>query len=219
MGRLLAFLYATTQHGFLGIRLSSWLKFLTLVLIFAAWVLRWSAIAFAATIALTATVRLLYWWAKRIGYIRFVPDNQTAPNEDTPELADEQRVAMQATGTFSVYNLDAYVLEKKAEYWRVPVGDHVLMVQHRPGRFLYEFIQAADLQQIQSGLLVFGAHPRKALAITFLSSWGSENGQGIAAYYVTNKAEQERKAQKTLYLTFEQEAEHQAVWRNLLQNK
>jgi hypothetical protein len=133
-------------------------------------------------------------------------------------LADEEKVSIQATGHFSVKDREAYTLLRQAEYWRLANGDHAVMVQEKPKRFLYQFIQPDSLQQVQSGLLLFGREPKKCLAITFLTSWGPEFSEENLALYSGNN-HSPKKMRRKIYLTFPSEQNRQAVWHNFLRDE
>ncbi|MCI0398707.1 MAG: hypothetical protein L0332_21470 [Chloroflexi bacterium] len=215
-GYLNAFLYATTYHRLLGFTLAGWLKFLPLILGLAAWLQGWPVFWLAAGVLLSVLFRLLYWWAKRQGYISFIPEEARPAPAEPQALADNTRVVVKATGLFSVSHREAYILQRPAEYWRVPIGDHVIMVQERPGRFLYQFVQMGALQRVEPGYLVFGPQPQKALAITFLTTWGPKSADDQDSSLAPSENGHESKLQRIIYLSFEDEETRGAVWHNLL---
>ena len=217
-GPLYAALYFSVRHRFLGFTLAGWLKFFTLVLIVVAWLGRSGIGWVLAAVALAIAIRIVYWDAKRRGYLRFFPfTKQTAPQVSEP-IADNKRVKVCATGTFSVSHKQAYLLQHPAEYWRVPLGDHAVMVEHEPGSFLYQFIEPAALLQIQSGILVHGLRPRPGLSLTFLSNWGPEFVETNLNQFLSSPSKSPEKLQRKMYLTFTNPEDKQAVWYNLLRD-
>lgn len=213
-GFLLAAVYQAHQRHFLGYRLASWLQLLPLGLALVVraqggW-MGWLVVG----LALALTVHLLFWLVRRAGYIRFVVAPVAPLSNSSHALADGRHLSVRASGVFGLMDRETHVVEQPAECWRVPVGEHVLMVQERPGRFLYEFLQPENVQDVQPGRLIFGPHPRLALAVRFLSTWGPEAAGYEHGHYLRNTDHLPKKA-KTIYLTFETEQERQMVWRNL----
>jgi hypothetical protein len=102
-----------------------------------------------------------------------------------------------------------------AEYWQVPLGDHAIMVQHLPGRYLYQFISAELLQNLERGWLLFGPNPNPAVSITFLSTWGPEFDDQTFSLLGRSNSKPVEKVRK-VYLSFDNEEFEQAVWQNLL---
>ena len=71
-------------------------------------------------------------------------------------MVDNHKVALRATGVFSVKDWEEFMLGRPADYWRVPMGDHAVMVQYSPGRFLYQFIRLGAIEAIEAGSLFHG---------------------------------------------------------------
>ncbi|MEW5985628.1 MAG: hypothetical protein AB1791_03245 [Chloroflexota bacterium] len=213
MGLLLAAVYQAHQRHFLGYRLAGWLRLLPLGLALVVWAqggwMGWLVVGLALALA----IHVLFGLVRRAGYIRFVAE-PAAPSANDHAPADSHRLSLRASGVFGLMDRETHVVERPAECWRVPIGEHVLMVQERPGKFLYEFLQPENVQEIQPGRLIFGPHPRLALAVRFLSTWGPEAAGYQHGHYVRNTDHLPKKA-KTIYLTFETEQERQMVWRNL----
>lgn len=217
-GVLFAVVYFTAHHNFLGARLSSWLKWAIFIFTVAAWLMRppiyWAILG----VVLFVVVQFLYWYVRRQGYIRFLPIRDQSNHAGDNLLADNQKVKVEATGIFSVSHREAYVLQKPGAYWRVPVGDHAVMVEHMPGKYLYQFVQAGALQSVEVGFLIFGRRPQEALAIRFLTSWGPEFGQYTPKQLMAGANHTPAKLERTIYLTFaEKEAQH-LVRKNLLRD-
>ncbi len=215
-GALYAFLHATASRVFLGATVKGWL--LNLPLLVALFlVLTRRPLALAAGIVLaTLILRLLYWKAGRDGYVRFTAEPQQEPADGATAVADNQRVPIKATGVFSVKDWEEYVLARPAEYWRVPMGDHAVMVQHARGRFLYQFLRLGSIAAIEAGLLWHGARPHRALAITYLSSWGPESEDPNFMFYAPSDEGNPARRQRDMFLAFEDQATRDAVWQSLL---
>jgi hypothetical protein len=215
-GSLYAFLYATVQHTFLGATISGWLKngllLLALIILFLGWPVFWPALM----MALDVLLRLLYWKARRDGFVRFTVETDQRPAADAPHLADNQKVSFKATGIFSVKDWESYVLERPADYWRVSMGDHVMMVHHSPGRFLYQFIRIGAVESIEAGLLCHGAQPQKALAISYLTSWGPDSEDVDFMFYAPSDENNPSRQTRKMFLAFENESARASVWHKLL---
>ncbi len=217
-GVLYGLAYFTTQRSFLGIRLSAWLKWAILIFTIVAWFGRWPIYWPIIGAVLFVAVQLFYWVVKRRGYIRFLAAGKQPDEEVEGALPDNHKVKALATGTFSVSRHQAYVLQKTAEYWRVPVGDHAIMVEHEPGKFLYQFVQAGALQRVEVGYLIFGRRPQEALAVTFLTTWGPEFGDTSPRQLMAGGNHTPAKLERTIYLTFANTAERHLVRQNLLRD-
>jgi hypothetical protein len=163
-------------------------------------------------------VRVLYWKVKRDGYIRFLRAADRPDREPHDFLADNEKVTALATGSFSVSNHEAYVLQRPAEYWRVPIGDHAIMVEREPGKFLYQFVQAGSLQNVEGGYLIFGRQPQEALAITFLTTWGPEFSEITPRQFMPSSNHTPAKLERKIYLTFSNAFDREMVWHNLLRD-
>ena len=95
------------------------------------------------------------------------------PEGELTTLPANQKMTTYATGIFSVQDMDDFGLLRMAEYWQVPLGEHIIMV-HMPGRqgYRYQFFNATTLQRVQKGWLLFGKEPKPTLAITLFSEIG-----------------------------------------------
>ncbi|HEX6384117.1 MAG TPA: hypothetical protein VF177_05555 [Anaerolineae bacterium] len=219
LGRVYVFAYLTTRRRFLGIRLSTLITWLTTGLVIVAWLLDWGSIAVVITLVLAIWVRWIYWRARRAGYSRFVPDETAViPTAELSPLPANQRVHLRATGTFCLSDREEYVLLRPAEYWQVPLGEHIVMVQSGPERFLYQFFNASTLQEVQRGWLVFGSRPLNTLAVTFLGKWGPSYSEYGKAFYVGGGGENSNANLKksTIYFTFPDGANQDAVWHTIV---
>jgi hypothetical protein len=209
--------YRCTLRRFLGITWRNWFLGGSLLLVFVFWLILgrfpW----------ILGLLFVWIWWvfrrAKRAGYVRFVPDELAGmPGEGIRPLPPNQRIKMRATGIFSLSDREQGVLLRHAEYWQVPLGDHVLMVEQKPGHYLYQFFDAKTLVNVQPGWLIFGKEPLDALAITFMLTWGPEqNNNDSLLYYVGGgQGTEEPTTPRTIYLTFEDSEACEAVWHNIV---
>lgn len=215
VGPLYVILYHTNQHRFLVFTVGGWLKNLPFIFSLLAILMRWPVFWVIFGIVLAFLMRILYWRAKKAGYIRFLGVGSQTGLTDAQLIEDNVKVLACATGKFSVKDWEEYVLEQPAEYWRIPIGDHAFMVEHQPGRYLYEFIQRGALEQVESGFFYFGRQPKPALAITFLSTWGSGSEELNFQFYAPSKNSSSAKFRRKIYLTFSKDADKNAVWRSL----
>lgn len=218
VGSAYAVAYFTIRHRFLGPTLGSWLRILLLAVLvlafFQGWPIWWLLVLGLAT----AGVFILYWRARRDGYIRFVSGRSPAPLPDARPPADNEKVRTRATGHFSVTGKESYLLQRPAAYWRVPLGDHAIMVEQEGGGYLYQFVQPGTLEEVAAGLLLFGTRPHKALAISFLTNWGPESDEVTFTFFAPSKNNSKAKFKRTVFLTFDSDKERQAVWTNLLRD-
>jgi len=216
-GPTYGFLYRTNRHGFLGFTFGGWFKNGPLLLSLAALLLNWPISLVALGFLLAILMRLLYWRAKRAGYKRFIVLGSQNEPQEAVGLEANHKISTCASGRFSVSETEEYVLHRPAQVWRVPVGDHTIMVEKSPGRFLYEFIQPGAIETVESGLLCLRSQPVPALAITYLSTWGPESEEINFQFYAPSKKSESAKLRRVIYLTFDQLADKNAVWSSLLQ--
>lgn len=220
LSQLYAFMYWSKGRSFLGFALSTWIRLLPFALfafgVLSAWPLPLSLFF----LALSLFFFLLYAIGRRAGYKRFVPEPKMALDDEFATPSKEQRVPLRATGVFSVQDREDYVLERPAAYWRVPRGQHVFMVEERPGRYLYQIIDPRHVQVVEPGYLLFGRGPQKALALRFIVSWGPQFGTEPVYYYTESEPEAPgaSKDSRTVYFTFDHDADRYAVWKSLLQD-
>ena len=218
VSRLYAFLEWSSRHRLLGLSFRSWLLLLPIVLALAGLLRGWPMAVVFGLLVLSALLFVLVVLAARSGYKRFVPDDSMALNDEYEAPRNEHRISLHATGIFSLHNREDYVLARPAEYWRVPLGQHVFMVQETPGRFLYQIINPQDIESVQPGYLLFGREPQKALALNFLATWGPQFAYQPSYTYVGQEEEPPAVVgvARTVYLTFASDADRHAVWKSLL---
>ncbi len=215
LSRMYAFAYFARERRFLGIRLSTWLWLIPLAVLIYGWWQNWPAMALFPFIVFILWLAGSFWAARRANYMRFVANGVPlmAASSLSP-LSSEQEVELFATGAFGLSSRQNNVLLQPATYWRVPLGEHVIMVQEQPGRFLYQFFDATTLQTVSEGWLLFGSEPRDALAVEFLANWGPAFTK--FALYEDGKEANSSTGSQTVYLTFNSEADRRAVWHTIV---
>lgn len=223
--RFLGMLYYSA-HGlrrrrFLGLTLHTWLMLLFLLLFFAVGLWGWGWRGLLGVLGLAALAQAAFWVSARAGYHKFVPDEQ----DEAPELAAltplpaERRVTLWATGVFSLIDREDFVLLRRpTQYWRVPLGDHILMVEQAPQRYLYQIFNHGTLRRVQPGWFIFGPQPHRALAITFQVIFGPGLDDPTLSYYVGGGLNKRKPSLRTIYLSFADEADYQAVWHTILRD-
>lgn len=152
----------------------------------------------------------LYWRAQRVGYKKFVGGETAVTSTNLSPIPPNQRIPLRASGIFGVGNREAQILLQPAEYWQVPLGDHTVMAQPEPGRFVYQFFNNSSLQNLQTGWLIHGITPLPVLAVTFFSAWGNDQMSLRELYQGTENEARESK-RRTVYLHFENEGDETAV--------
>ncbi len=208
--------YWTRGHRFLGFRISAIVMWLAFVPLLAVWRQDSSGVILALALLFGLWVAGLYWRARRVGYKKFVAgETAVLPPGELEPLPTNQRIPLKASGIFGVSDREEQVLMCPAEYWRVPMGDHTVMAQPEPGRFLYQFFNAAKLQNFQQGWLIHGPTPQSVLAVTFFSNWGKETISLRELYQGSDESGREKK-RRTIYLCFDDKEDERAVWHTIL---
>lgn len=175
LSRMYALMYALSRRSFLGIRLATWARWLPIVALLVGWVRDWPSPVMIGLLLFIVWLNYSLWRAGRDNYNRFVPLPSGPPPETTEAvLPPNQRLAVRVTGLFSVSGRENRLLLRPAQYWRVPLGDHIIMAEEETGKYLYQFFDAQSLQELREGLLLFGPHPKASLAVSFLAHWGPE---------------------------------------------
>jgi hypothetical protein len=215
---LYSFLYASSKRLFFGPTYKGWLTNLPLLVALFLVLLRWPIAWPVGLVGASLILRLLYWKARRDGYVCFVPEMAQQPAAGAAALADNVTVLMRATGAFSVKDWEEYVLARPARYWRVPMGDHAIMVQRAPGRFLYQFLRFGAIEAIKAGLLWHSARPYRGLAITYMSSWGPESEDPNFMFYAPSDEGNPALKRRDMFLAFQDKAARDSVWQNLLRD-
>ncbi|MCB8980879.1 MAG: hypothetical protein H6657_26010 [Ardenticatenaceae bacterium] len=222
IGRLYAFAYFSQRRTFLGAARSGWLRFFVLALLIASIILRWSWIIIILAFLLWVYVGFIYRRAKKEGYNKFVVDETAVPPPDiTQTLEANEKVPVRASGRYAITTQsETVLLIKPAHYWHVPLGDHIVMVEHRPKQFLYQFFNAATLQKVEAGWILFGKEPLPTLAITFLENWGPDHSNNALMYYVGGGANEDlsRLKPRTIYFSFDNLDTQAQLWATLIKD-
>lgn len=216
IGLAYAFAHKTAVSKFLSATLSGWIKFGAWAMaIWAWWRLPRPALALAITFLLL--IYLFYWWAKRTGYSKFVTTKTLASiaDQDISPFPANSKIMLHATGIFSTSHWETKLLLRPASYWQVPLGEHVVMVEHEQGKFAYQFFSAVGLQNVEQGMLLNGRLPHPAIAITYLSTW-SPNSDKLFQAPLAPLPENAKK--RTIYLTFETVEDEKLVWHNIVRD-
>lgn len=211
-------MYQSRRRRFLGVTVATWIILLLLLLALWAFMSRWSPLLYNGALILAALLAVAYWVVGRLGYTRFVPDETMALDPEFAAPRVESRVPLRATGIFSVRDYERYVLEETAEYWRVPMGQHVIMVHHGPEQFLYQILEPHYVRAVTPGFLLYGRQPQPAIAVQFVVSWAPEMARE-PRFYPGAPEPQERapSEERTIYFTFDHDADRYAVWRSLVE--
>jgi hypothetical protein len=216
LSRMYALLYWLNRRSLLGVRLSALARWLPILILFFGWLRRWPAPVLIALLVVIVWINYSLWRAKRDNYNRFVPSGQSVMDAgDLHPLPPNQKVAIQATGLFSVSGRDSNLLLRPAQYWRVPLGEHVVMAEEKPGKYLYQFFSANNLQDIRPGWLLFGARPIESLAVTFLSRWGPEYTK-FGQAHEDGQEDSSPPKRVTVYLSIPDAESRRAVWHTVV---
>lgn len=221
VGRLYAFAYTSQRRTFLGMPHSGWLRLGIFALFSTALIGRWGWMAVLLTVLLWVYVSFAYRRARRQDYNKFVADTTAVPPPPTTQtLAPNEKTAVHASGRYAVIDkADTVLLQKPAHYWRVPLGDHIVMVEYRPKRFLYQFFAPRTLQKVERGWILFGREPIPTLAITFLEVWGQDENNALLFYVGGGQTDElSHLKPRTIYFSFEDTAVLQKVWATLLED-
>ena len=146
-GPFYAFLYYTAHRRFIGATLAFWIKLASILLVFATLLrgrsLNWTL----AALALVVIIFILYWKGKRDDYIGFVPDSAQVSRDQQPPIADEEKIALRATGPFSVKDRESFVLLRPAYFQKESLGD-----SDRPALLRHEERATPHLQHRSSSI-------------------------------------------------------------------
>jgi len=219
LGHMYAFTFRTRWTRFWGISLSSWLQFGAFLILLAAWFFGSSWWLLTVLLIVVLWIRFSYRRAAKVGYYKFVEDKTAVfPTTNFIPLAPNERVKARATGLFALSDMETNVLLRPADYWKVPLGEHTVMVENGPEQFLYQFFNKATLEKVQAGWLIFGREPRRALSVTFCSKWGPTFTDFSQLYYINRGNNEPPCQRRTIVFTFAGDQEHTAVWHNISQD-
>lgn len=216
LSRMYAFLYWLNRRSFLGIRFSTMARWLPILALLVGWVSRWPAAVLVALLVGIIWLNYSLWRAKRDNFNRFVPAGTSVMDAgNLVPLPPNQKVPVEVTGLFSTSGRDNKLLLCPAHYWRVPLGEHVIMAEETPGKFLYQFFSGQSLQDAQQGWLLFGADPVETVAVTFLSRWGPEYTR-FGQAYEDGREDSKPPRRVTVYLTIPDAEIRRAVWHTII---
>lgn len=217
LGRAYALTYAINQRIFLGVRLVTLVRWLPIFILIYGWIRRWPIEILVTFLLLIIWINYSLWRAKRDNYSRFISDDSSLmdSNKLNP-LPHNQKIPVEATGLFSVSGRENTLLLRPAEYWSVPLGEHVVMVEEQPGKYLYQFFSAQSLQEIRSGWLLFGPHPIKTLAVTFLARWGPEYTKFGQVYEDGDDRNSPPPKRVTIYISTTEAEIRRSIWHSIV---
>lgn len=217
LGRSFALMRAIHHRSILGIRLLTLVRWLPMIILLYGWLRRWPNSVLAILALGILWINFSLWRAKRSNYNRFVPDDSSLMDTTALEpLPANRKVAVEATGLFSVSGRENVLLLRSAEYWRVPLGEHVVMVEEQPGKFLYQFFSGESLQEVRSGWLLHGPHPVDTVAITFLARWGPEYTRFGQVYENGDDSDLPPAKRITVYLSAADASIRRSVWHSIV---
>lgn len=219
VGYLYAFMYFASDRLVVGASLLGWITAFLIILGLYLWYKTGSVAWFLVVLSFAALLRIAYWLAKRNGFILFVNQEGELASARTRGLVDYQKLDLRASGVFSVANRDEYMFRRPALLWRVPFGDHALMVQRPEGRYLYQFVEAGHMAGIEPGWLVYGSQLNFALEINFQTTWGSVAGETDFNWFAPKESVETKRYKRTLYLGLEDEETRDAVLASLVSSE
>jgi hypothetical protein len=214
LGRLYGFAFVADLTYFLGYRRSLWYRAAVVILfLYAITTLSIPFIVIAGL--LLVFVYWLFWLAKRSGYVTFIPKIDVALSAPEQPLAKEERLQVRATGHFSVINRERYLVQKTADFWRVGVGDHIMMVSNGANSYLYQFIKPQEILQISAGELYFGSEGNLAIEVVFRTDWAPGVEMEDIAYYVGSGSSGRPLPKRTVYIMCDDQTDLEKVWHSL----
>lgn len=217
LGHAYVITYWAQTHSFVGINWRTWLIILSWVVGIILATRGWGVWSLVLGLLPPVFVIFSFRQAKRNGYNRFVADRQNTPPAVLRPLPANEQVTVQVTGVFSLMHREDFVLlHNPARYWQVPLGDHILMVEQFPQRFLYQMFNVETLLQVRNGWMIYGTQPQRSLAVTFEVIFGPDTGDNSLRYFVGKGDSAPRRKPRTIYLSFADEADYEVVWHTLL---
>ncbi len=220
--RLFQFAFVTERLRFLGLSYRSWLR-ITIAVIAAVFlylgVWRGALIAILVLLGL----RILFGIARRNGYITFKPTNSSPSgidqNDNHAPLKHDEKIAIRGTGQFVSGNVETQLFMATGEFWQVPAGECVVMLEAAPGRFKYQMIQPSQIEKVRLGQLMLADRNEPAVEVRFKSQWlktdfefggGDDEQQQASA-----PMQSDRFKKRTIYMSFDEMPNATRVWTHL----
>ncbi|HET6446838.1 MAG TPA: hypothetical protein VFI27_19905 [candidate division Zixibacteria bacterium] len=219
VGYLYAFLYFISDKLLMGASIMGWISVGAIVLGGLLWLRSGFFAWFAICLTLLLVLRITHRIAKRDGFIVFDALDEYIRPLDAEQVKNYQKFDLRASGIFSIAGREEYMFQRPIKLWRVPFGDHALMVQRPTGVYLYQFIEAGYIATIRPGWLVYGPQVISALEIDFKTTWGPEAGETEFKWFSRGEGSQPKRLKRTLYLGFDSEADRDAIWDSLLRGR
>lgn len=217
LGRALAATYYSQRRQILWISIRSWIKWIAFLLFAGALIFRMGQTAVLGALFIFLWVQFSYWRAEKMGYNKFVTDNQTQSPQEIEIIPSEEKTLFRASGTFAVSSRESTLFMHPAEYWRAPLGDHIVMVYETKTQYLYQFFTKDTLHKIEKGWIIFGKEPLQTLALTIVDAWGPTHENNAIRYYVGGgQVSNDKQKSKTIYFTFESEDDLRRVWGSIV---
>jgi hypothetical protein len=215
-GYLYAGLYNSSDRLLIGASLLGWITLLLIILGLYFWVRSGEIAWFIGFLVLLVMLRVAHWLAKRSGFIVFTEQVDDLPPPSIGLVKDFRKFELLASGMFSVTGRDEYMFRRPTNLWRVPFGDHALMVERPSGRYLYQFIEDGYVRDIRPGCLVYGSQVNPALEIDFRTTWGPVAGETEFKWYAPRDKSEPKRYKRTMYLGFQERSDRDAIWRSLI---
>jgi hypothetical protein len=216
VGYLYAGLYLSSDRLFVGASLLGWISAILFFGGLYLWLRSGIVAWFAVFLVILLVVRIAHRVAKRSGFIVFTNQIDDQLPSDLEPVKVNQKLELWASGIFSITGSEEYMFRRPARLWRLPFGDHALMVERPSGRYLYQFIERGFIERIKAGCLVYGSQVNPALEIDFRTTWGPAAGETDFNWFAPGDSAEPKRLRRKLYLGFEQEDDRNAIWRSLL---
>jgi len=130
--------------------------------------------------AMGLAVLVVLWQANRRAFLRFEPHPDAPAAPAAEALPFPQKITVSGSGLFAVGKAARHWVSESALYQTFPTRErvvmvnipwrrHALVVQSSPADvgWWYAFFSPTNLRHWQTGRLIFGRHPKPALALTF----------------------------------------------------
>jgi hypothetical protein len=217
ISRMYALAYSLSRRSFLSFRLIFFARWLPIIFLVIGWLRDWPAYVLVILFLVILWVNYSLWRAKRDNYLRFIADEKSVMGSETNEtLPPNQKVAVTASGLFSVTGRENRLLHRPANYWYVPLGEHIIMAEEVPGKYLYQFFSPKSLQAIRSGWLFHGSSPIPSLEVSFLSKWGPEYTR-FGQHYESGEDDESAAKLVVIYLSSSDETVREAIGQTIVQ--